>query len=84
LGKTLARWQKAKRKLVLFLIYYKMSEACETCSGCGTGLVIFLCVLWVIFIYIAIEAYSGWALSEWIWEWMESWIEKLPRPKNRD
>ena len=60
-----------------------MCEAWEACSGCGTGLVIFLCVLWVIFIYIAIEAYSDWALSEWIWEWIESWIEKLPRPKNR-
>lgn len=61
-----------------------MCEAWETCSGCTTGLIIFLCILWVIIIYIAVEAYSGWALAEWIWEWLESWIEKLPRPKNKD
>ena len=58
-----------------------MCEATETCTGCVTGLTIFLCIVWVGIIYIAIEAYTGWALSEWIWSWLESWIEKLPRPK---
>lgn len=61
-----------------------MCEAWETCTGCTTGLVIILCIVWVVIIYIAIEAYSDWALGEWIWEWIGSWIEKLPRPKNKD
>lgn len=54
----------------------------ETCTSCwSVGMAIFLCIVWLFFIFLIIQIASDWEFGEWIWDWIKSWIKGLPHPK---
>lgn len=58
-----------------------MCEAAETCTGCATAGFILLSLEALGLIFVILQIASEWAFGDWISEWIEAWINKLPRPK---
>ena len=56
-----------------------MNEVCTSCWN--TGMIIFLCIVWLFFIFLIIQLASEWEFGEWISDWVKSLIRKLPHPK---
>lgn len=58
-----------------------MCEAAETCTSCAIAGWVAITILSLGLIFVILQIASDWAFGDWICEWTEAWINKLPRPK---